>query len=304
MKAFTLFLSSFVREPKWVTLEVFFIFFLFIILLIVFQGYPLLFGSSIPYAVQQYSPDTSNIVRFVWFFFPVFHFSKALGDIVYFTTASVSGETPTYVWANFSQPLGPYTASESGEVWYAPSTSYSLGCLAALCVVYLAVAWYVGQVFGGEFRKSCIFFLSRVYWGCRRPSDDFVYEGDTLAEVQQASRENKDVRLHKLSKSYKSTTAVKELSLHMKSDAIFTLLGHNGSGKSTTIDCLTGLHNSTHGDAFVFGMSINHQISDIQAIMGVCPQHDVLFPDLSGEWCVCTFKFSHTLLLALDLHTR
>ncbi len=85
-----------------------------------------------------------------------------------------------------------------------------------------------------------------------------------------------------MSKSFKRVTALKELSLTMRSNEIFCLLGHNGAGKTTAINCLTGLHNLTYGEAFVFGHSIRNEINKVQKLMGVCPQHDVLFSELTA----------------------
>ena len=68
----------------------------------------------------------------------------------------------------------------------------------------------------------------------------------------------------------------------MRSNEIFCLLGHNGAGKTTAINCLTGLHNLTYGEAFVFGHSIRNEINKVQKLMGVCPQHDVLFSELTA----------------------
>ena len=85
-----------------------------------------------------------------------------------------------------------------------------------------------------------------------------------------------------MSKSFKNVTALKELSLTMKTNEVFCLLGHNGAGKTTTINCLTGLQNPTYGEAFVFGYSIKDEITQVQKLMGVCPQHDVLFNELTA----------------------
>jgi len=70
---------------------------------------------------------------------------------------------------------------------------------------------------------------------------------------------------------------VDNLSLSIKSGEIFCLLGHNGAGKTTTISMLTGLFGPTAGNASVFGMDIETQMDDIREVMGVCPQHDILF---------------------------
>jgi ABC-type multidrug transport system ATPase subunit len=61
------------------------------------------------------------------------------------------------------------------------------------------------------------------------------------------------------------------------------LLGHNGAGKTSTISMLTGLYPSTEGTAEIFGSDLNCDLTEIRSIMGVCPQHDVLFELLTPE---------------------
>jgi ABC-type multidrug transport system ATPase subunit len=62
---------------------------------------------------------------------------------------------------------------------------------------------------------------------------------------------------------------------------IFALLGHNGAGKTTTISMLCGLSEPSSGDAIILGRSILDDMSTIRRSLGVCPQHDVLYPNLS-----------------------
>ena len=65
----------------------------------------------------------------------------------------------------------------------------------------------------------------------------------------------------------------------------FCLLGPNGAGKSTTINCLTGVLPATAGEAVVHGSSITHHggLDRVRGVMGVCPQFDVLWDNLTGR---------------------
>ena len=74
----------------------------------------------------------------------------------------------------------------------------------------------------------------------------------------------------------------RELSLELKVGRVLGLLGHNGAGKTTAIGCLTGAHNPTHGEAFIFGHSVRHEKKTVQKFMGVCPQNDILFDELTA----------------------
>eukprot|EP00466_Bigelowiella_natans_P005590 jgi/Bigna1/40830/e_gw1.46.109.1 len=62
---------------------------------------------------------------------------------------------------------------------------------------------------------------------------------------------------------------------------VFALLGHNGAGKTTTINMLTGMYTTTSGDAALGSMFVSTDLHRMQGVLGVCPQHDVLFPDLT-----------------------
>lgn len=46
---------------------------------------------------------------------------------------------------------------------------------------------------------------------------------------------------------------------------------------------LSGLTQSTSGDALILGYSIRHQMHIIRKFMGVCPQHDLLFTELTAR---------------------
>jgi len=75
--------------------------------------------------------------------------------------------------------------------------------------------------------------------------------------------------------------AVDGVSLVMFPGEIFALLGHNGAGKSTTMSALCGLIPPTSGKISAFGLEVPKDMVEVRKRMGFCPQHDVLFPELS-----------------------
>ncbi|KAF9585397.1 ATP-binding cassette sub- A member 1 [Lunasporangiospora selenospora] len=77
--------------------------------------------------------------------------------------------------------------------------------------------------------------------------------------------------------------AVKDLCLTLQEGKLLALLGQNGAGKSTTMNMLSGLTQSTGGDALFYGLSMNTEMPQIRSLMGVCPQHDILFDDLTAK---------------------
>ncbi|XP_057761178.1 ABC transporter A family member 2-like [Arachis stenosperma] len=86
-------------------------------------------------------------------------------------------------------------------------------------------------------------------------------------------------------KRIKPYNAVKDLWVNFERDQLFCLLGPNGAGKTTVINCLTGITPATDGDALIYGHSIRSStgMSNIQKLIGVCPQFDILWDALSGE---------------------
>lgn len=77
--------------------------------------------------------------------------------------------------------------------------------------------------------------------------------------------------------------AVKNFSLVIPKGEFFGLLGPNGAGKTSLISVLTGLSDLTRGAAWINGNSIVTEIDKASAKMGVCPQDNYLWPDLTVE---------------------
>ena len=89
--------------------------------------------------------------------------------------------------------------------------------------------------------------------------------------------------------------ALNGVTFNLYKNEIFALLGHNGAGKTTLINILTGLYTSTSGSAIYNSNNIlsSTGIEKFRKVVGICPQHDVLFNDLTVEehlHMFCVFK--------------
>ena len=121
---------------------------------------------------------------------------------------------------------------------FAPSLASNLGYLVLLTLFYTALAWYASQV--GDERaggKKAWFLFEPSYWSsswARRRHTDELVDGDTQAIERERSRADQSIRLVKLTKDFKTTTAVKELSLQV-------IGKHSSSLKSQTADYELGL---------------------------------------------------------------
>ncbi|XP_023324416.1 ATP-binding cassette sub-family A member 9 [Eurytemora carolleeae] len=77
--------------------------------------------------------------------------------------------------------------------------------------------------------------------------------------------------------------AVNGVSLKIYSGEITAILGHNGAGKTTLFNMLTGMTSASGGSAHIFGYDISDpdQMEIVRRMTGICPQHDVLFDELT-----------------------
>lgn len=76
--------------------------------------------------------------------------------------------------------------------------------------------------------------------------------------------------------------AVKGVCVEMREGAVFALLGHNGAGKTTAIKMVTAQLQPSAGDVEIHGLSVNLDAVAVRELLGICPQHDVLYDELSA----------------------
>lgn len=89
------------------------------------------------------------------------------------------------------------------------------------------------------------------------------------------------IRLESLTKQYGGRTVVDHLQLCVAEGELVSLLGVNGSGKTTVIRMLSTLTPPTSGDAFLFGKSIVGEAERVKSMIGVSPQENAVAPGLS-----------------------
>jgi len=78
--------------------------------------------------------------------------------------------------------------------------------------------------------------------------------------------------------------AVKGTSFGVQSGEVFTLLGVNGAGKSSTFKCLVGIEPISGGKLLLENVDlteINHDPTKLHGLVGYCPQTDCIEGDLT-----------------------
>jgi ABC-type multidrug transport system ATPase subunit len=121
--------------------------------------------------------------------------------------------------------------------------------------------------------------------------DEENEDSDVVAERKRALDPNffpalKIVNMRKVYKNWGAESdkvAVRNSNFVVEEGKLLALLGQNGAGKSTTISMLSGLTPASSGDALIYNLSVKDSILSIRKIMGICPQHDILFDDLTAR---------------------
>ncbi|XP_033746448.1 ATP-binding cassette sub-family A member 3-like [Pecten maximus] len=196
-----------------------------------------------------------------------------------------------------------YEGTGAGAQWsnfYEPATvddNYSLGDAMGMLlldsIIYFLVAWYMENIRPGDFGipKPFYFPFTKSYWcGVR-----------TEAEMLQVTVDHKDqekfepdpadlhagINISHLRKEFGSgkdkKVAVADTSLNMYENQITVLLGHNGAGKTTTMSMITGFIPPTSGTAIINGSDIRKDIEGVRQSLGLCPQHNILYDNMTVE---------------------
>ena len=99
------------------------------------------------------------------------------------------------------------------------------------------------------------------------------------------------VQIENLVKRYGNLVALDHLNLKIAEGEIFGLLGPNGSGKTTTINCLLSLLSYDKGNIEIFGQPMRPDNYDIKRQIGVVMQDVAVFNELTVKEnieCFCS----------------
>lgn len=90
------------------------------------------------------------------------------------------------------------------------------------------------------------------------------------------------IEIKDVCKNFGKFKAVDHLNLAIKRGEVFGLLGPNGSGKTTTINMISGLSLPSSGEIRVQGFDVRRQARQVRQIMGAVPQETALYEELSA----------------------
>lgn len=102
----------------------------------------------------------------------------------------------------------------------------------------------------------------------------------------------KSIEIKNLVKKYGDFTAVDGVSLDVEKGELFSLLGENGAGKSTTIGVLCSLVSKTDGEVKIQGYDLEKDNEKVRKIVSLSPQQSAVANNL-------TVKENLNLILSL-----
>jgi ABC-2 type transport system ATP-binding protein len=90
------------------------------------------------------------------------------------------------------------------------------------------------------------------------------------------------IEIRNLCKTFGKAKAVDNLNFDVHQGEIFGLLGPNGSGKTTTMNMISGLSAKTSGEIRIMGLDVMNNGRQVHKILGFVPQETALYEELSA----------------------
>ncbi|ORX80160.1 hypothetical protein BCR32DRAFT_261302 [Anaeromyces robustus] len=264
-----------------------------------------------------WSDDVNPLYRKIFsYFIPFFNFTKVFLDINnragnnYNMATAMIIDGKEYKWEDLSnKPETTMSNIDSYDVDNLEPTVNGLYYLLLNTAIYFILTLYCDNIFRNVYgnRKPLYYFLLPSYW---KNNNSYISDRDWLSNTQRKYKSkvrlnildddvkehykytcnpklNKDpVKIVNLRKIYgrgkNRKVAVKSLCLSVKKNIVLALLGQNGAGKSTTMNIMSGLSPPSSGDILIYNKSVRKNPEAVQAELGICPQEDILFKDLTA----------------------
>ena len=105
------------------------------------------------------------------------------------------------------------------------------------------------------------------------------------------------IAVDNLVKRYGDVVALDHFGLHIAPGEVFGLLGPNGSGKTTAINCMLQLLTYDKGAIRLFGEDMKPSRYDLKRRIGVVPQNVAVFEELTVRGNIDYFCALYVALL-------
>ena len=162
--------------------------------------------------------------------------------------------------------------------------------------IYCFFIWYIDNVwpFQDGVPKKPWYLFQPSYWFPERDAEkrsefrNWDKNVDTDSKLFEPINSNDEpiISVSNVTKKFTSgfgntKTAVNNLSLNIYPHQITVLLGHNGAGKSTTMNMITGMFSPSSGLVSVNGFDVSTQTKLARKSLSLCPQENIIFTELT-----------------------
>ncbi|XP_078049321.1 phospholipid-transporting ATPase ABCA3 isoform X2 [Augochlora pura] len=226
---------------------------------------------------------------------------------VFFIIPSLGILFPNMLLYRFLEEVNSYETQLTGIQWsnmflVGDAQYNSTGSVGVILIysllgllLHFTLAIYINAILPGKYgvRKDPFYFLK-----CLKKNkvnqhediDNFDYENIDNENFEPVTKGvlTPGIQIRNLKKTYKTgflrktvVQAVKGISLDLYKGQITALLGHNGAGKTTLMSIVTGVISATEGKVFINGKDIATHLESIRNDLGLCPQENLMFPDLN-----------------------
>jgi len=154
-------------------------------------------------------------------------------------------------------------------------------------LVLAFLLWWLGQTWQGAYGKAkpWYFCLMPNYMCKSRNFHSSIAPGMSPSEPQPA------LSIRHLRKVFRDgKVAVDDLSLEIFPGEIFAVLGHNGAGKTTALNCIVGLTPTTSGEIFINGYNVETDLELARQQLSVCPQDNPMFEEFTVKQHLAYFS--------------
>jgi ATP-binding cassette subfamily B protein len=185
------------------------------------------------------------------------------------------------------------------NAWFFPLMILLIG-ISNLCVIYVGGRQYLsGEIATVGIIAEFILYVNMLTWPVaivgwltsivqraeasqKRINEFLKIEPEIQNEVDKRTPVAGQIEFDKVSFTYSDTNiqALKEVSFRVGAGETVAILGKTGSGKSTVLDLITRLYDTTSGEIRIDGVPIKQlNLKDLRSSIGAVPQDAFLFSD-------------------------
>ncbi|XP_015178503.1 PREDICTED: ATP-binding cassette sub-family A member 1-like [Polistes dominula] len=225
-----------------------------------------------------------NSIPYLGIFLPNLLLSRLLEEVNTYETQLIGIR-----WSNIFIP------SESSQYNITGSTGFIFIFSILGTIFHFLMAVYINNLRPGKYgvKKHPLYFLQCIRKNkvsLDEEAEDYDYEELSGEDFEAVSKGvlTPGIQIRGLKKVYNTgllrkslVHALKGVSIDFYKGQITALLGHNGAGKTTLMSIITGVTAETEGKIFINGKNLKNHLSEIRNDLGLCPQENIVFPDLN-----------------------